>query len=192
VLEGLINDAETAAGAVVSKYAVRASVVIPFLFAVTFATLAITVALVDRYGAVYAFSIVATGYAIIGFVAALMVANAERAKLRQRAAAPQTSATAATAEVAKSVIAEAPLAMIATLLGSVGGPTAALGATRVLARNWPLVVLAGMIGVLVFAKGETPPTDVDGEHDANPDASRLNGFDVNPEAYERPTVAAAA
>jgi hypothetical protein len=192
VLEGLINDAETAAGAVVSKYAFRASVVIPFLFALIFATLAITVALVDRYGAVYAFASVATGYAVIGFVAALMVANAERAKSRQRVAAPQTSATAATAEVAKTVIAEAPLAMIATLLGSVGGPTAALGATRVLARNWPLVVLAGLIGVLVFAKGDAQSTDVDSENDTKPDPSGLNGFDVAPEAYERPTVAAAA
>jgi hypothetical protein len=50
VFRGLISDAKAAAGAVIVKYVARASVAIPFLIAAGFATAALTVLLVDRYG----------------------------------------------------------------------------------------------------------------------------------------------
>ena len=184
MIEGLIKEAETAAGAVVSKYAARASVVVPFLFALTFATLAITFALVDRYGAILAFTIVALAYGIVGVLAAISVANAERGKTERHPTVQDAATTAATADVAKTVMAEAPLALVVSLLGSVGGPTAALGAARAVVRNWPLVVLAGLVGVLVFSTGKTEPTQTD----ADVDPAKLNGIRPNHRSAAAPTV----
>ncbi len=48
MLRGLINDAKSAAGRVVAKYAVRASVAVPFVIALGFATAGITLMLVER------------------------------------------------------------------------------------------------------------------------------------------------
>jgi hypothetical protein len=172
VLEGLINEAEAAAGAVVSKYAARASVVVPFLVALTFATLAVTFVLIDRYDAISAFTIVALGYGAIGVVAAISVTNIERAKTEQRVAVQDAATSTVTADVAKTVMAEAPLALAASLLSTVGGPSAALGVTRALVRNWPLVVLTGLVGVLVFSEGQTVQTQVDPEVDP----TKLNGI----------------
>lgn len=183
MFEGLINEAETAAGAVVSKYAARASVVVPFLFALTFATLAITFALIDRYGAISAFTIVALAYGLVGVLAAISVANAERGKSERRPAVQDTATTTATADVAKTVMAEAPLALVVSLLSSVGGPAAALGATRALVRNWPLVVLAGLVGVLVLSTGKIEPTQTDAEVDP----AKLNGIRPNRSGAAAPT-----
>jgi hypothetical protein len=183
VFEGLINEAEAAAGAVVSKYAARASVVVPFLFALTFATLAITFLLMDRYGAISAFTIVALAYGTVGLLAAISVANVERGKTEQRVAVQDAAAATATSKVAQTVMAEAPLALAVSLLSSVGGPTAALNATRALARNWPLVVLAGLIGILIFSNGETEPEPVDEKVEPN----KLNGVHPNRGGASAPT-----
>jgi len=51
VLRALINDAKTAAGAVIGKYAIRASVAVPFLIGAGFGTAAITLLLTERFGA---------------------------------------------------------------------------------------------------------------------------------------------
>ena len=71
MFRGLINDAKSAAGSLVAKYLARASVAVPFIVAFGFATAAITVMLVERYGHVAAYWMVAGGFTLIGLVAAL-------------------------------------------------------------------------------------------------------------------------
>jgi hypothetical protein len=50
MFRGLINDAKSAAGSVVAKYAARASVAVPFFIALGFATAAVTLMLVEQFG----------------------------------------------------------------------------------------------------------------------------------------------
>jgi hypothetical protein len=70
---GLINNAKSAASRLIGKYVARASVAIPFIIALGFGLAATTVMLVERFGQVMAYWIVAGGLALIGIVAALVV-----------------------------------------------------------------------------------------------------------------------
>ena len=74
---GLINHAKAAASGLVLKYVARASVAIPFVIALGFALAAITVMLVERFGHVTGYWLVAGGLAAIGIVAAITVSVKE-------------------------------------------------------------------------------------------------------------------
>jgi hypothetical protein len=56
---GLINQAKSAASGLVLKYVARASVAVPFVIALGFALAAITVMLVERFGHVTGYWLVA-------------------------------------------------------------------------------------------------------------------------------------
>src|SRR6202008_50582 len=73
VFAGLIHQAKAAASGLVLKYVARASVAIPFVIALGFALAAITMMLVQRFGHVTAYWLVAGGLAAIGGVAAIAV-----------------------------------------------------------------------------------------------------------------------
>ena len=122
MFRGLISDAKAAAGAVIVKYVARASVAIPFLIAAGFATAALTVMLVDRYGAQMAYWLLAGGFTVIGVVAAWSSPSRSRRKRSTEAEAE----AADTPEVAKEVAMQAPLALLSALLASPMGPTSAL------------------------------------------------------------------
>ena len=62
---GLINRAKSAASGLVLKYVARASVAVPFVIALGCALAAITVMLVQRFGHVTAYWLVAGGLAAI-------------------------------------------------------------------------------------------------------------------------------
>jgi hypothetical protein len=78
VFAGLINQAKSAASDLVLKYVARASIVVPFLIALGFALAAIPVMLVERYGQVTAYWLVAAGLAAIGSIAAIAVSAKEQ------------------------------------------------------------------------------------------------------------------
>ena len=59
MFRGLINDAKSAAGAMIAKYLARASVAVPFLVALGFGTAALAVMLVERFGSAYAYLMLA-------------------------------------------------------------------------------------------------------------------------------------
>jgi hypothetical protein len=175
VFRGLISDAKAAAGAVIVKYVARASVAVPFLVAAGFATAAITVMLVDRFGALTAYWALAGGFTAIGLVATLVVTVKEQEEevVAEAKAAEEPSAAAnAAAEVAM----QAPLAVLSGLLATPLGPSSALGLVKVLARNLPLVLLLVMLGFLVWPRepGETEGEDA-ADADAGNPARRPNG-----------------
>ena len=62
MFRGLINDVKAAAGSVVTKYAARASVAVPFIIAFGFATAGVTLMLVERFGHRNAYFMVAAGF----------------------------------------------------------------------------------------------------------------------------------
>jgi uncharacterized membrane protein YebE (DUF533 family) len=103
VFRTLINDAKSAAVSVVARYAVRASVAVPFLVAAGFGTAALTLMLVDRFGSLTAYAIMAGGFAAIGLVAALAVTVKEQEEEVADAAAEQND----TGEVATDAAAQA-------------------------------------------------------------------------------------
>ena len=75
---GLINQVKSAASDLVLQYLARASVAVPFVIALGFALAAVTVMLVERFGQVIAYWMVAGGLAIIGVVAAAAVSVKEQ------------------------------------------------------------------------------------------------------------------
>jgi hypothetical protein len=151
MFRGLINDAKSAATSVILKYVARASVAIPFLIAVGFAIAAITVTLVNSYGHVTAYWIMAGGLAAIGIVASLVVSVKEH----EEEVADQQAEQADTSEMAAEVAKQAPLAMLGALFAMPGGATTALKVAQVLGRNFPLVLLVVLIGALFWPSEPT-------------------------------------
>lgn len=77
MFRGLINDAKSAGGTVVAKYAVRASTAVPFVIALGFATAGITLMLVERFGHREAYVMIAAGFTAVGLLAVLVVRSKE-------------------------------------------------------------------------------------------------------------------
>jgi hypothetical protein len=150
---GLINDAKAAVSHLVLRYVARASVAIPFVLALGFAVAAIAVMLVERFGHVTGYWIMAGGLAAIGIGAAIAVSVKEH----EEEAADQKAEQADTGEVVSDATAEAmlqaPLALLGALFSAPGGAAGAFKIARVLGRNFPLVLLLVMIGALFW------PTD---------------------------------
>ena len=92
MFESIINRAQHSVESVVTKYALRAAVTVPFLIAFGFGTAAATVKLVQMYGHTQAYSIIAAAFAVIGLIAAASIA----------ATSPR-SATAAAVETQEAV-----------------------------------------------------------------------------------------
>jgi hypothetical protein len=158
MIQALINDAKLAAGSAagkfVVKYLARACVALPFIVALGFVTAAITLMLVDQYGGIEAFWIVAGGFTLIGLVATLALTLTERGReIAERRAAELNAARAASARAA----AQAPMMLLGALLSTSVGPGVVAGGAKALVRNLPLVALAGLITLLM--KMKTQPTD---------------------------------
>jgi hypothetical protein len=184
MFRGLLNDAKSAISSLILKYLARASVAVPFLIADGFAIAAITLMLVDQYGHITAYWIMAGGLALIGAIAALVVSVKEQEddaaeKVAEESEAATSSATAAVAEAAS----QAPLAVLGALSALPVGPTSFMPAVRLLARNLPLVVLLALIALLFWP---TETTEAAGEEqqarDDDEEASvrHANGADPLP------------
>jgi Na+/melibiose symporter-like transporter len=154
VFAGLINQAKSAASHAVLKYVARASVAVPFVIAAGFALAAITVMLVERFGHVTGYWLVAGGLALIGIIASIAVS----AKEHKEEAADQEAAKTDTKEVVSDATAEAmvqaPIALLGAFATMPGGAAGALAAARLVGRNWPLVVLLVAIGALFWPTTE--------------------------------------
>jgi hypothetical protein len=147
---GLINNAKSAASGLLLKYIARASVAVPFVIAIGFALAACTVMLVERFGQVMAYWLVAGGLAVIGAVAAAVVSVREEQEEAAEKSAEASDTSEIMSDAAAQAMVQAPIAVLGTLLSVPGGASAALGAARLLGRNWPLVVLMGLIALLYW------------------------------------------
>jgi hypothetical protein len=163
MFRALINDAKLTAGSTVSKYIVkylaRACVALPFVVAVGFVTAAITLMLIDRYGAIASLWMVAGGFSVIGLVATLVLTLKERGReIAERRVAELDAARTASARAA----AQAPMMLLGALLSTSVGPGFVAGGAKMLARNLPLVALAGLIALLLKpTKSSADTADVD-------------------------------
>jgi hypothetical protein len=150
MFRGLINDAKSAASSLVLKYVARASVAIPFVIALGFGLAALSVWLVNQYGYVTGYLIMAGGLAAVGVIAALVVSFKEH----EEEVADEVAANTDTSNVATEVAAQAPLALLGALFTLPGGASSALKVAQVLGRNFPLVLLLVLIGALFWPSEE--------------------------------------
>jgi hypothetical protein len=171
VFAGLINQAKAAASGILLKYVARASVAVPFLVALGFALAAVTVMLVDRFGQVTAYWLVAGGLAAIGIAAAMVVSVKEQEEEQAEQLAEQADTGEVVSEAAAQAVVQTPVALLGALVSMPGGASSALNVARLLGRNLPLVLLLLMIGALFW------PTDEAGSPDADVDTRKPNGAD---------------
>ena len=152
----LINDAKSAVGAIVGKYVIRASVAVPFVVAAGFGTAATTLVLIDRFGAVIAYFLMAGGFAAIGLLAALVVTVKEQEEeLGDTQAEKNDTADVATDAAAQAAV-QLPLALLGTLLTTPMGPGVAAGGAKMVGRHLPLVLLLAVIGLLFWPSADEP------------------------------------
>lgn len=168
---GLINQAKAAAGGLVLKYVARASVAVPFLVALGFALAAVTVMLVERFGQVTAYWLVAGGLAAVGIAAAIIVSVKEQEEEEAEQLAEEADTGEVVSEAAAQAVVQTPIALLGALSSIPGGATSALKVARLLGRNFPLVLLLVMIGALFW------PADETGSPDDEADPRRPNGAD---------------
>src|SRR5262249_29013110 len=155
MFRGLINDAKSALGSMIARYLARASVAVPFLVALGFATAAITFMLAERFGAVVSSWIVAGGFTFIGLVATLVIAVKEQ----EEDAAAREAENTDTAEVASDAVAQAaaqlPLALLGAILSAPSGPGTVAAGAKLVGRNLPLFALLALIAFLFWPSEPT-------------------------------------
>jgi hypothetical protein len=168
---GLIDRAKEAASHLVLKYVARATVTIPFIIALGFAVAAVALMLVERFGHVVAYWIMAVGFAAIGAVAAIAVYAGEH----EEEMAEQKAAETDTQEVVSDAVAQAmlqtPLALLGAIFTTPSGSTTALKVARILGRNFPLVLLLVMIGALCWSASDADNLSA-GEAEGRPNGMR--------------------
>ena len=173
MFQGLLNSAKSAVSSLILKYVARASVAVPFVIALGFALAAIAAMLVDRFGHIAGYWLMAGGLAAIGAIAAIFVSAREQ----KEEVADQQAEAADTSKIATEVATQAPLALLGGLLTLPGGGATALKMAQLLGRNYPLVLLAALIGLLFW------PTPRDDE-ETTITAFKPNGSDeASPSLY---------
>jgi hypothetical protein len=156
VFADLINQAKLAASHLVLKYLARASVAVPFVIAAGFALAAITVMLVERFGHVMAYWLVAGGLALIGVIATIVVSVKEHEEEAAEQQAAKTDTEEVVSDAAAQALVQTPVALLGALMTMPGGAAGALGAARLLGRNWSIVLLLVVIGALFWPTEDAP------------------------------------
>jgi hypothetical protein len=150
VFAGLMKQAKAAVSGLVLKYVARASVAIPFVIALGFALAAVTGMLVQYFGHVAGYWIMAGGLAAIGVAAAITVSVKEHQEEVAEEQAEKVDTEEVVSDATAQAIVQTPIAILGTLFAAPGGATTALKAAQVLGRNFPLVLLLVMIGALFW------------------------------------------
>jgi hypothetical protein len=183
MLQGLFKRAENTIDSVVAKYVGRVTTAIPLVIAGGFATAALTVKLVDTYGAVAGYSLMAALFAMIGLITMAVVGTEARPSDGTASEAP----VAATSDDASqpSSSAEGPDLLTSELLTpevraflSSAAPMALPSIARGIGRNLPLILILALIGFVISRFAET--------------SSGLAASDENGGSGEMPTDMAAA
>jgi hypothetical protein len=169
VFAGLVREAKAAASGLLLKYVARASVAVPFAIALGFALAATTVMLVQTFGQVTAYWIMAAGLAVVGLIAAAAVSMKEEQEEKAEELAEQTDTQEVVSEATAQALGQAPFALLGALATAPGGATTLLPVLRLLARNLPLVLLLVMIGALFWPTEAQPqPPELEEPEAENP------------------------
>jgi len=158
---GLMNQAKDAVSGLVLKYVARASVAIPFVIALGFGIAAVSVMLVQRFGHVTAYWIMAGGLGAIGVIAAIAVSIKEHEEEVAAEKAEASDTHEVVSDATAQAMVQAPLAVLGTLFTAPGGASSAIKVAGILGRNYPLVLLLVLIGALFWPteSDKTPGTE---------------------------------
>ena len=164
MFQGLLRRAEQSIDQVVAKYVGRATVAIPLIVAAGFATAAVSVKLVESYGPVIAYSIMAAGFAVLSLVTMAIVGtgNGTVETLSEPAAAADTADK--TEEQADPGLDPSELLTpeVKAFLASTA-PMALPSIARGVGRNLPLILILALVGYFIsrFA-GATTEANAEG------------------------------
>jgi hypothetical protein len=181
VFAGLINQAKSAASDLALTYLARATVAVPFVIALGFALAAVTVMLVERFGQVTAYWMVAGGLAFIGVIAAAVVSGKEQEEEEAEQAALDADTGDVVSEATAQAVVQTPIALLGGLFSLPGGPASVLSIARVLGSNFPLVLLLVMIGALFWPSEDVQPSEQEADTIRKP-----NGADAHLPSGLRP------
>jgi hypothetical protein len=161
------NDAKSAATAVVVKYIERASVAVPFIIAGGFAIAAICAMLIERFGAVIAYWIMAAALAALGLVTAAVVTVKEYEEEVADKEAEEADTAAVASEATAQAIGQILIELLNTLATMPGGLKGALSVGRMLGRNLPLVLFVVLFGGLLWPEEPNSAAHQAGTADEN-------------------------
>lgn len=151
MLEGLVTRAQRSVDTLISKYVTRLAVAVPFVVALGFGTAAASVKLTEQYGSTGAHAILAGAFAGLGLMAVLAIAMSGAATN----AAPDSSAENSKSDASANATAESEGSLtpefLLTVLGAVG-PAALPPILRLVFRNLPVVLLAVILGYVLFSE----------------------------------------
>lgn len=152
MFQGLFKRAETTINSVVAKYVGRAMVAIPLLIAGGFATAAATVKLVELYGPVTSYAMMAALFAVIGLVTMAVVAVETRPAeepVAEQAAEPSADSAETALDPADLLTPE-----VRAFLSS-AAPMALPSVARGIGRNLPLIFILALIGFVISRFGQS-------------------------------------
>lgn len=155
MFDRLFRRAERKIDSVVAKYVRRTIVAVPLLIAALFATAAISVKVVELYGPVNGYAMMAGGFAALAALIALFALTGSSTPVEQAEAA----AASKEAEAADDAKSESPLFSSELLsLITAAAPVAIPGVARIAARNLPMLVALAIIGFLFarYSSGRDP------------------------------------
>ncbi len=146
MFQKLLSYATSGITNVIAKYAARAAVAIPFLFALGFGLAGLTVVLIDAFGYRDAYFLLAGGFAAMGAVAAFAVWLKERNEEGESTTGIEPASATAVATTAVETAKHIPSAIAA---GTSDAASSFRDLATLVSRNWPLVLAAGLAVIIL-------------------------------------------
>jgi hypothetical protein len=143
MFDRIFRRAERKIDSVVSKYVRRAIVAVPLLIASLFATAAISVKVVEVYGPVNGYAMMAGGFAALAALIALFALTGQATPVEQAEAAAAKDAEQVKRDDESPLV---PPELLSIIMAAV--PVALPGVARTAARNLPMLVALAIIGYL--------------------------------------------
>lgn len=167
MFESVLLDVRRAASGLVISYLGRAVVAIPFIIAAGFAITALTLMLIEHYGAQMAYWLLAGGFTLVGIIGAIIVSVKEHEAEQPIIEEQEKESESGPLAMAESAIVPAAAALIPLITSPLGvGGTLKLG--RWAMRNIPLLVLAALLAILLWPTGRSAVEEMAGENPVNP------------------------
>lgn len=166
MFQALFKRAERSIDQAVARIAIRALVAVPLLIAGGFATAALTVKLVETYGAITGYALMAALFAVIGLVTLAIVGVNSRGEPaeEQATAEPETAAdTSGSHEEQSADIGDLLTPELRALLAS-AMPVAVPGLLRGVGRNLPLIFVLAVVTFVISQFAERLDAEDEGKN----------------------------
>jgi Na+-transporting methylmalonyl-CoA/oxaloacetate decarboxylase gamma subunit len=155
MFQGLFRRAERSIDQAVSRIVARAMVVAPLLVAAGFATTAVTVKLVELYGSVVAYGIMAAVFAAISLITMALVGVGNSAPAAEVKAAEEKLEDSASPQKDESSGVEDLLTPEMRSVFASAAPIALPGMLRLVGRNLPLLLILAVAAFIISRFGDS-------------------------------------